>query len=180
MQETPEEPEAAEPARPVRERVWPSLLIALALVILDGWYFVPGPGLFVCLVLAIAGLVIAATRAIGSRRRARPALLKGAIYGVAVLCIVGLLHWQGEQSRETATEVIMAVNAFQADTGLWPDTLSELVPHYLAEIPPVNFRHENRFRYESNESDAALAWYIFMPTAYWQHNFASGETVIHD
>lgn len=170
----------APPASPPAERIWPSCLIALALLALDGWYYLPGPGAFVCLVLAIAGLLIAVTRAIASRRPARPALLKFIIYGAVLILIANLLSWQERQARERAAQVIVAINDFQENTGLWPQNLNDLVPEYLAEVPPVNMRHQNRFRYETNGAEAALAWYVALPTTYWQHNFVSGETVLHD
>lgn len=180
MEPVPPAAEIQPPPRPRRERLWPSLLIALLLVVLDGWYFMPGPGAFVCLVLAIAGLIIAVSRAVLSNRPARPALLKFIIYGVALILIANLLSWQEEQARESAADVIVAVNAYHADRGLWPRTLPELVPSYLPEIPAVNMRHQNHFRYETDGTDAALAWYVALPTNYWQHDFVSGETVVHD
>ncbi len=180
MQADPAPAQAGKPGRPTADRLWPSLLIALLLVFLDGWYYLPGPGAFVCLVLAIAGLVVALARAVGARRPARPALLKFIIYGVAVILIANLLSWQERQARDSAAGVIVAVNAFHADTGLWPRTLPELVPAYLPEVPAVNMRHGNRFRYETNGAEAALAWYVALPSTYWQHDFVSGETVLHD
>ncbi len=176
---------AAQPARPAspamrRERIWPSLLIAALLLFLDGWYYLPGPGAFLCLLLAIAGLVIAITRAIRARRPARPALLKCIIYGGTLLLIANLLSWQEQQAREQAALVITAIQEYHTDTGLWPRSLQELQPGHLPEVPPVNMRYQNRFRYETNGTDAALAWYVALPGVYWQHNFVSGETVLHD
>lgn len=165
-------------ARP--ERVWPSALVATVLVVLDGWYYIPGPGLLLCMVFAIAGLLIALFRFLRRNRSPRPALLKFIFYGTAVAIIAQLLSWQEVQARDTAARVIVAVNQFHADTGLWPRALAELVPARLTEIPPVNMRHDNRFHYVNEEGRVALAWYVALPTSYWQHDFMTGRTELHD
>ena len=55
------------------------------------------------------------------------------------LFIPGLvLPAQGEQERsaiQTETAILISIHQFKADYGRWPESLSQLVPKYLSEIP---------------------------------------------
>jgi hypothetical protein len=61
----------------------------------------------------------------------------------------GELQWK--ISDINAERIIKACDEYQADNGRFPDKLDDLVPKYLASVPPAKYCMTGDFKYYSNK-----------------------------
>lgn len=63
------------------------------------------------------------------------------------------------RARQAALEVMLAAQAYQRDKGEFPESLDQLVPQYLEEVPldPTN-RSGGRILYRRDSANSAVVW----------------------
>lgn len=65
------------------------------------------------------------------------------------------------RARQSALEILLAVQAYQRDNGQYPAELAGLVPKYLNQIPLDDFdRAGGTMRYRRDEAGGAVVWSI--------------------
>lgn len=153
-----------------------ALLLGLALVGLDAFLFNQG---VIALVVAASVVLVGAPRALlakkfqGVRGRRLTCL---AIYLVAVAMVFGLNAFNNKLAHRRAGDLISAVEAFHADQGRYPRSLSELVPSYIDEVPAAKYTLAfDRFWYYADDENATLLYVAFPPFGRPTYSFARGE-----
>ena len=100
-----------------------------------------GSGIFSVGVLAVAVLIVLPTALFGSVKKG---LKSRGFRRLTVMLVVPVLTMAyvsvvDEQIPGNATPVAKAIEAFQRDTGHYPESLEALMPEHLAELPDVRF-----------------------------------------
>lgn len=94
----------------------------------------------------------------------RKELFAAAVYGLAGLAIFGVIRVNAEATRETASGVVRAVEAYYQKEGEYPAALSALVPGYLSSVPKAKRSvMYNAFSYSRSAPDKALLYYVSLP-----------------
>ncbi|MEI8382519.1 MAG: hypothetical protein WCJ09_20470 [Planctomycetota bacterium] len=65
------------------------------------------------------------------------------------------------RARQSALEILLAVQAYQRDNGQYPSELADVVPKYLDQVPLDAFdRSGGTMRYRRDEAGGAVVWSI--------------------
>ncbi len=103
------------------------------------------------------------------RARRDPASLKQhaakvAIYGVMVVATFATISFDNHLAHQRATELIAACNQYYAQYKKYPDTLQDLVPEFVPEIPAAKYSLlSSSFRYRVSEQDHVLMYIQIFP-----------------
>ncbi|MCB2410165.1 hypothetical protein [Hymenobacter lucidus] len=115
-----------------------TLLLGLALVLLEletgAWLCPP--------VLVVAGLGLPISLLLtflGSGRLQRLARSVAIALGLAILAFPVVSHWQQQVSQRRAAGLIRALGAFHTAQHAYPDSLEQLVPAYLPQLPRTGY-----------------------------------------
>jgi hypothetical protein len=85
----------------------------------------------------------------------------------AALCVTALAITIGTHrlARHRANQIIVAVEHYKLDHGVYPDRLAALVPQYLATIPRASYSFFGDFSYHNLRSGEPAVWldYITVP-----------------
>ena len=112
------------------------LVLALEVFFLDGWF----------LAVVVSGTLAVATlfpSRFGGHRQ-------WSLAAVAVLMLaatLGSIRWNASRAQEQGQAIARACENFKAQSGQYPETLEQLVPKYLAAIPPGKVTYGSRWRY---------------------------------
>lgn len=99
-----------------------------------------------------------------------------AIYLSAVALVFGLNALNNRLAQSRADFLITAVNLFHSENQVYPQSLEELVPRYIKEVPLAKYTLEfNQFRYTRSETDTYLYYMDMPPFGRPTYSFQKGE-----
>lgn len=148
---------------------------ALALVFFDAFLLNQG---------AISALVGAGLVLIGLPLaiRARPPAVRAArlrnlgIYGLAVIAVFAFNAANNQLAHHRAEVLIEAINHYQQKHQAYPQTLNDLVPEFIDEVPLAKYTlSSDRFYYGVVEGKPALFYVSFPPFGRPTYNFSTGK-----
>lgn len=156
-------------------RLWIPLLISVPLVLLDVLLLPPGPGLLICVSLAVSGFLLAL--AFFARKDARAAItFSGAcVYAIAVALEIGILRQQEDVGKLRSAVLVVALESYRQEKGRWPESLDQLVSRYLIAVPAVSPRPGHRFSYRADTRGVLLSWPSLIPGSTWRYDVFTGE-----
>jgi hypothetical protein len=141
-----------------------SLIVAAILLSLD--VIIGGNCMFssvLCPLWGIGSIV----KNLVSRTEWRLTLVRLGIPAVCFIVSVGNHYLQCEIADTNGKRVVAACEEFHAATGRYPETLEELVPHYLKSIPRAKYclSHGDFVYWRKGSSAFGLKWYLVHPMA---------------
>lgn len=152
------------------------LALAAAWVAFDGFYLdlgVPSLALAVLLTLVWLPFNLLAPRFRG-RRLSR--LGRYALYMAAAMLAMGVKLMNAQLARSGADQLIVAVQAYHAKQGQWPDRLEQLVPHYLPAIPRAKYVFADAgYLYTARQGHHQLMYVVTPPFDRRVYTFESGR-----
>ena len=139
------------------------VIAALVWGMIDAYFF--GQGL-ISIILFLYGALHFLPRAIAVREDSglfRLRLSKAIIVSIAGLAALGTIVYGNVVARERAETLIVAIEQFYARHGRYPESLEEVVPVFIAEIPKAKYvLTAETFRYSSRDSSHWLM-YVEVP-----------------
>ena len=167
-------PEKAEPVARKGLLLWAAGIIAVGLYLFDT--FLNGPDIIAsCLVLlAVGGLASVALIAVFAKNRQ----LALPLFIIAVVLLFSTLktnQWNNEVAKNRAALIAEACKKYRAKHKALPEKLEDLVPEYLASIPPPKVQMRDvEFKYQSETG--TLWWVVFRPFGKMAMDIDSGKT----
>lgn len=156
-------PEADERNSPIlRKRdVFPPLIGASLLLLLDAYLFLPGLGLLLALLMILVSVSALLVKLLRRRGGKAKAFLKMVTY---CTCVAGIFYahtHHKDNARRNAAPVIAATEQYHQDHGNWPAQLTLLVPDYLPALPRATWRlNPGRYILRVNEeTNQAVLWW---------------------
>lgn len=152
-------------------------IIAFCLMVFDAFLLgTPFFGLIIMFFLVVASGISAIILLFRDKRYSKLYAIKSLIYFTGFIGIIGIFKFNAYLGGENATIVINAINSYYADTGLYPDSLDELIPNYLDSIPNCAYRiMDSKYRYHADHDDTYLMWTVIPPWGRRQYNFKNAE-----
>ena len=163
---------------------WPSkrslvltALIALAVVIVDGWMLFPGPGIVLAILVVTGSLLVALYRLFSKPKQAVLPLYRAGVFVLSIVMIWMSYQFHVQVAKSRLQTVVTAIDAYRKETGTYPNKLEALVPEYIAKLPPATF-HLNPALYElrtdRQTGKHVLAWPIHLRTEL-EYDFDQGS-----
>ena len=88
-----------------------------------------------------------------------------------------------EASQDTASSIILAIENFNREKGNYPNSLNELTPSFLEEIPKphVGFINKQKFHYnKSSDKEKYILGFRYAAWMFSQYDSELGEWVVDD
>lgn len=155
-------------------------LVSVFILIFDT--FVLGAPVFSTLVLIYVVFYLAPVTlfSIKNRQKLRYFGYKTAIYTFLVISSFGLHQYDTSIARQRAETIIDAVNHYQQDKGRYPESLHNLVPGYLPEIPQSRIFVSGNFFYQGAPEDPHLMYVDYPPFGRVSWSFKDREWITID
>lgn len=135
-----------------------TLLAAILATTLD-WV-----GALLLIVLCIGAALLAGVDRLRKRPEVRAGLVKAAIYGVGAVAAFGLLDARRADDQATADRVVAALARYHGLHGAYPESLKQLAPALLAEIPRT--RHSRLLYNRPAAGEYSLSYMDLPPGSY--------------
>jgi hypothetical protein len=148
-----------------------SILVGVALLLLACYVLADitsgtdGLGVFFLLPTFIVGLIAALAIAYATQgRRRKFAFLLGIMFPVSLFLsfVVGLSFTEEKVAQRNGDQIIQALDQHRLTTGKYPANLSDLLPIYLPELPPLLLRDNTGWLYHS-DGDAFTLEFKYYP-----------------
>lgn len=98
------------------------------------------------------------------------------IYLSAVFLVFGFNALNNQLAQSRADFLIAAVNLFHSENQAYPQSLEQLVPGYIKEVPLAKYTLVfNQFRYARSETDTYLQYMDMPPFGRPVYSFQKGE-----
>ncbi len=139
-----------------------AVILSLLLILIDAIWLNQGALAFVVgLLLLFVGLPRSLLRKFAPTRPQR--LRNLGIYLSSVILVFGLNALNNQIAQSRAVMLVSAVKNFYSENQHYPESLNNLVPRYVAQIPSAKYTLAfNQFRYVNSERGAYLE-YTKMP-----------------
>ena len=157
-----------------------AVILSLLLVLIDALWLNQGilavlVGAFVLLV----GLPRSLLREFAPTRRQR--LRDLGIYLSAVALVFGLNHANNQIAQSRADVLVSAVKNFYSENQRYPQSLNDLVPRYVEQIPSAKYTLTfNEFRYVNSERGVYLEYMEVPPFGRPYFSFNKGQWLYMD
>jgi hypothetical protein len=146
-----------------------SLVVVFLDVLVDGSYIFSA---LVCPIWFLAALV----RAIARHPSLAVAAARILVPVVTGLLVIANFSLQGKIAMGNAARVIEACERYREINGVYPERLSELVPHYLSSVPRAKYCLKcSEFGYYSGSPQPILFWWEFPPFGRRVYTFETGK-----
>ena len=154
---------------------------AVLWVVVDGFVLAQFSCAVLCEIYALFYALPRALIAFKNRERRNYYLMRSAVF-FAVPIVVGCIFVANLSVGErNAIIVIAAVDKYQAEQKRYPQTLQELVPKYLPEIPPTKYAlSASEFRYVALENRYQLVYTTLPPFGRRVYDFTTHSWSILD
>jgi hypothetical protein len=154
-------------------------LCAVVIFVFDSFMFgAPAISMFVLIYLVVY-LVPVTLISFKNKPKQRFYGSKLIIYAILVMSSFGFHSYDLSLARSRAETVIAAVDQYHKDKGEYPQTLQNLVPVYLAEIPKPRIA-PGRFYYLGGLKEPHLMYEEFPPFGRVSWSFAEREWITID
>jgi hypothetical protein len=152
-------------------------IIAFCLLVFDAFIIgLPFFGLLILFFLVVASGISAIIFLFRGRQFSKLYAIKALIYFTSFIGIIGIFKFNAYIGAENANVVINAINSYYADTGMYPDNLTQLIPNYLDSIPNCAYRMiDYKYRYYVDPDNADLMWTVMPPWGRRNYNFQNAE-----
>ena len=157
-----------------------AVILSLLLVLIDALWLNQGVlaflvGAFVLLV----GLPRSLLREFAPTRLQR--LRDLGIYLSAVVLVFGLNHLNYQVAQSRADVLVSAVKNFYSENQRYPQSLNDLVPRYVEQIPSAKYTlTSNEFRYVNSEGGVYLEYMEVPPFGRPYFSFNEGQWLYMD
>lgn len=163
------------------KRPW-AVGIAVGFLLLVFWGFdglVMNVPLFGCLAAGLLALVVLVMGLLRRKNRKPMARLLIALSLASILSIgltVAMVRLNWHMGQRNSERIVEAVRAFQKDHGgAYPESLEELVPHYLDRVPRSRIGIMSDYRYWIDGDRASLMWIQIPPFGRPGYDFAESR-----
>lgn len=155
----------------IKAVIWGVILYSWDALILG----LPVIGLFIAAVAFLSNGLFAIAKFIKRERDIAPLYAyKVAIYVITAVAILGTHSFNTNLGESNANRIIYAVSDYRAEHGKYPETLEELVPKYLDNVPRSSVRLiANKYRYWGKGSHYNLMWVKVPPFFKKTYDFES-------
>jgi amino acid transporter len=148
-----------------------SIIIAGLLFIVDAFILSQFLIAMLTIFIAFPVFLVKLFRRRKDRERSRLLLAKAAIYGCMVVLICVAFVANNMLAVRRTDGVIASCERFRAKTGTYPEKLAQLVPDYLAVIPPAKLvMNGDSFFYVARPDNHAVCYTTVVPygsSCYW-------------
>ena len=140
-----------------------SIISALILFFIDAFVMNQGAIAVISAMVIVLWLLPKSLMLKYKRESARIPLTKAAIYSIMVLLIFLANFANNKLAKHRAENLIIAIEKYHQQTGIYPEKLNNLVPEYISNIPRAKFTLIfNEFGY-INHKDTQVLYYIELP-----------------
>ncbi len=140
-----------------------SIISALILFFIDAFVMNQGAIAVISAMVIVLWLLPKSLMLKYKRESARIPLTKAAIYSIMVLLIFLANFANNKLAKHRAENLIIAIEKYHQQTGIYPEKLNNLVPEYISNIPRAKFTLMfNEFSY-INHKDIQVLYYIELP-----------------
>ena len=140
-----------------------TIITALILFFIDAFVMNQGAIAVISAMVIVLWLLPKSLMLKYKRESARIPLTKAAIYSIMVLLVFLANFANNKLAKHRAENLIIAIEKYHQQTGIYPEKLNNLVPEYISSIPHAKFTLMlNEFGY-INYKDTQALYYIELP-----------------
>ena len=140
-----------------------TIITALILFFIDAFVMNQGAIAVISAMVIVLWLLPKSLMLKYKRESARIPLTKAAIYSIMVLLVFLANFANNKLAKHRAENLIIAIEKYHQQTGIYPEKLNNLVPEYISNIPHAKFTLMlNEFGY-INYKDTQALYYIELP-----------------
>jgi hypothetical protein len=91
-------------------------------------------------------------------------LITAGIFSLMVILIITANHLNNQLAHQRTLSLSMACEKYKAERGDYPDSLYDLVPLYISEVPPAKYSFIfSNFHYVATKDYHVIGFYVFPP-----------------
>jgi len=157
-----------------------AVILSLLLVLIDAlWLNQGGLAFLVGAFVLLVGLPRSLQRKFAPTRRQH--LRNLGIYLSAVVFVFSLNHLNNQVAQSRADVLVSAVKNFYSENQRYPQSLNDLVPRYVEQIPSAKYTlTSNEFRYVNSEQGVYLEYTEVPPFGRPYFSFNKGQWLYMD
>jgi len=157
-----------------------AVTLSLLLILIDAlWLNQGGIAFLVGAFVLLVGLPRSLLRKFAPTRLQR--LRNLGIYLSAVVLVFGLNHLNNQIAQSRADVLVSAVKTFYSENQHYPQSLNDLVPRYVEQIPSAKYTlASNEFRYVNSEQGVYLEYTELPPFGRPHFSFNTGQWLYMD